>query len=152
MHTARLLIVSPSMHCAGGCLLGGCLVLGGVCFGGVPGPGGVVSQHTLRQTPPPCEQNSWHMLLKILPWPQTSFAGGNNVMGSPFSDCAKQCFEITRKINASRLQWAVTSYSWNWRTITMISWPHDAHFIFSTGYILQNRNIVIMYKRRPYIS
>ena len=26
---------------------------GGVCFGGVSAPGGVVSQHALRQTPPP---------------------------------------------------------------------------------------------------
>ena len=35
MHTARLLTVSPSMYCAGGCL-----VPGGVCLvGGVPGPG-----------------------------------------------------------------------------------------------------------------
>ena len=29
--TARLLPVSPSMQCAGGCLLGGCLLPGGVC-------------------------------------------------------------------------------------------------------------------------
>ena len=46
MHIARSLTVSPSMHCAGGCL--------------VPG-GGVY---------PPCEQNSWQTLLKILPCPK----------------------------------------------------------------------------------
>ena len=61
MHTARLLSISPSMHCTGWCLgPGGCLVLGGAWSGGaVPGSlGGVVSQHALRQTPPPpCEQN-----------------------------------------------------------------------------------------------
>ena len=65
MHTTRSLTVSPSMLCSEG---------GGVYL---PGPGGA-SQHALRQipTPPPCEQNSWHMLLKILPCPKTSFAGG----------------------------------------------------------------------------
>ena len=79
MHTARLLTVSPSMHCAGGvCSVGG-LLLGGCLFfwwwvsasGGclLLGGGGVVSQHALRQTPP-CEQNSWHTLLKILPCPK----------------------------------------------------------------------------------
>ena len=73
MHTARLLTVSPRMHCAGGvsasggCLLrGGCLLPGeAVCFpggclllGGVSASGGGaacfqgVSQHALRQTPP----------------------------------------------------------------------------------------------------
>ena len=40
MRTARLLPVSPSMHCAGGvssrgCLLWGCLLQGGVCSGDV---------------------------------------------------------------------------------------------------------------------
>ena len=44
MHTARLLTVSPSMLCAGE---------GGVCLA----RGGVVSQHALRQTPSPREQN-----------------------------------------------------------------------------------------------
>ena len=41
MRAARLLPISPSMHC-GGCLLGGrgYLLPGGVCFGGVSGPGG----------------------------------------------------------------------------------------------------------------
>ena len=68
MHTARLLTVSPSMHCSRrGYLLGGSATgvwlvpggawSGGVCLvGGVPSPGGglggVVSQHALRQTPP----------------------------------------------------------------------------------------------------
>ena len=49
----------------GGFFPEGCLSRGmvsaqeSVCMGGV-------SQHALRQTPP-CGQNSWHMLLKILP-------------------------------------------------------------------------------------
>ena len=37
MHTARLLPVSPSMHCAGGCLL-----QAGICSQGVSAPGGGV--------------------------------------------------------------------------------------------------------------
>ena len=48
MHTARLLTVSRSMHCAGGgiCLARGvCLARGGLLARGV-------SQHALRQTPP----------------------------------------------------------------------------------------------------
>ena len=41
MHTARFLSASPIMHCAGE----------------VPGPGGrVISQHALRQTPPPVDR------------------------------------------------------------------------------------------------
>ena len=52
-----------------GCLLlwggvsatGGVSGLGGICSGGCLLPGGIcswgVSQHALRQTPPPCEQN-----------------------------------------------------------------------------------------------
>ena len=81
-----------------GCLLGGGSALGGNCSGGgVIAPwGGVfsqvgvcsrgcvcsrggrgicsggrcVSQHALRQRPPPCEQNSWHTPMKILPCPK----------------------------------------------------------------------------------
>ena len=34
MHTARLLTVSPSMRCSGGCLLRGVSAPGGVCCGG----------------------------------------------------------------------------------------------------------------------
>ena len=67
MHTARSLTVSPSMLCPGGVPVwswgvpgpgGGAWSQGG-CLPGprmVPGPGRVVSQHALRQTPP-CEQN-----------------------------------------------------------------------------------------------
>ena len=71
MHTARLLTVSCSMYCAGGCLVPGGLFPGGrvsrpggAGSGCVPGlgvlvpergclvPGGcLVSQHALRQTP-----------------------------------------------------------------------------------------------------
>ena len=60
-------VLGPGGSTPGGCLvlgvpaLGGvCLVLGGVCsrggawsWEGVPGPGGLVSQHALRQTPLP---------------------------------------------------------------------------------------------------
>ena len=38
---------------AGVCFPGGCLVRGGLLPEGVSGPGGVVSQHALRQKPPP---------------------------------------------------------------------------------------------------
>ena len=70
MYTAHLLTVSPSMHCSGGCAWsGGLSAPGGVCAPGVPAPGcllrGVVSQHALRQTPPPHGQNSWHTLLRL---------------------------------------------------------------------------------------
>ena len=72
MRTAHLLPISPSMHCAEWVLArgGGFLLPGGVCaqWGLFPGrggllPGGVclgsvcVSQHALRQTPNPREQN-----------------------------------------------------------------------------------------------
>ena len=78
MRTARLLPVSPSVHCSWGkgawfwvgvCSWGsawsqGCLLLGAGPRG-VPGPGGllcvVVSQHALRQTPLPREQNHRHV-------------------------------------------------------------------------------------------
>ena len=49
----------------GRCLLQGGLVPGGVCSGGVV----VVSQHALRQTPPP-PWTEWQTGVKILPWPQ----------------------------------------------------------------------------------
>ena len=88
MHTACLLTVSSSMHCAGwislagegSALPGGCLPSQGVSTlqGGrsaLP-EGVVVSQHALRQIPL-CGQNSWHTLLKILPCPQTLFVGSN---------------------------------------------------------------------------
>ena len=96
MHTARLLIVSPSMHCAEwGCLLRGSLLLGVVCSGGgrcllwgVSAPGGVCSRgmsapggmwyssYTEADTP------LWTEFLthatENITLPQTSFAGGNN--------------------------------------------------------------------------
>ena len=90
MHTARLLTVSPSMHCAGGSpcqgglLVGGCLLArGGVSLLGrsaLPKGGcllarGVVSQHALRQTPPPWTEFLTHATENIT-LPQTSFAGG----------------------------------------------------------------------------
>ena len=88
MRTARLLTISPSMQCSGGCLLQGgdcsqggacsqgCLLLGGVCPWGMrclflEGVwlllGGYPSMHWGRA---PHVQNSWHTLLKILPCPK----------------------------------------------------------------------------------
>ena len=95
MHTARLLIVSPSMHCAGVVPApGGCLLPGGVCSrgGGVLGPGGsaqgglvpagcllpgggwVAPHHAPRQTPP---ANKMADRCKNITLPQTLFVGGN---------------------------------------------------------------------------
>ena len=75
MRTARALTISPSMLCGGGGVCsGGCLLQrGGVCSWGVSAPGGCLpggypSMHWGR--PPPCEQNSWHMPMKILPCPK----------------------------------------------------------------------------------
>ena len=48
---------------------------GGVCSGGVSAPGGWVSQHALRQTPPPPVDR--HTLVKILLWPNFVAAGNN---------------------------------------------------------------------------
>ena len=55
MHTACLLTISPSMHCAGGCLVcgvsapGGCLVQGGAWSGGCLVQGGAWSGGCLVQ-------------------------------------------------------------------------------------------------------
>ena len=88
MHTARLLTVSPSMHCAGGrglhnqgwsALQGGGLPCrgGGLpCQGGCLLARGVVSQYALRQTPPLWTEFLTHATENIT-LPQTSFAGGN---------------------------------------------------------------------------
>ena len=64
---------------------GVCMVLGvcawsrwGAWSQGVHGPGGVVSQHALRQTPPPV--NRMTDRCKNITLPQTSFAGGKNVL------------------------------------------------------------------------
>ena len=80
--------------CSGGCLVwgvcswggvwsrgsapgGGCL-LGGSAPGGCLLPGAHPSMHWGRH-PPPCGQNSWHTLVKILPWPNFVAAGKNRV-------------------------------------------------------------------------
>ena len=76
MHTARLLTVSPSLHCTGGGLVRGDVCSrgvpgpGGVCFGGcllwgVPGPQEGCGIPACTEADPPCEQNSWHTPLKI---------------------------------------------------------------------------------------
>ena len=58
----------------GGSAPGGCLV---------PGEReGVVSQHVLRQTPPPLWTEFLKHASKNITLPQTSFAGGNNVSGN----------------------------------------------------------------------
>ena len=103
MRTARSLTVYPSMLCSGG--WGGLFRGGGAWSRGVPSPGGawfgeggawswgggawsgaclvrgVVSQHALRQTPPP---PPWTEFLthasENITLPQTSFAGGNKVL------------------------------------------------------------------------
>ena len=106
MRTARLLTVSPSMHCSGGCLLlggvclGGCVCLSGVCLPGgrcLPLVPGCVSQHAMRQTPP---------LLKIMTdtcknftLPQTSFAGSNKISLTLLSTDPR----VPKKINLSSL-------------------------------------------------
>ena len=100
MRTARLLPVSPSMHCSGGCTCWGCVPGPGGCTcwgvylvpGGVPGPGGVylpggctwsggvylVGGCTCPGTPP---VNRMTDRCKNITLPQTSFAGGNNSVG-----------------------------------------------------------------------
>ena len=73
--------------CSGGCLLlGGCLLpggllWGGVCSWGVSARGGhwYPSMHWGRH-PPPCGQNSWHTLVKTLPWPNFAAAGKKRKM------------------------------------------------------------------------
>ena len=66
----------------GGCLLPGvwyrgCLIRGGCLVRGVCSQGGVcIPACTEADTlPPPCGQNSWHTLVKILPWPNFVAAG-----------------------------------------------------------------------------
>ena len=65
IHTARLLTVSPSMHCAGGLLRGGCLRSGGCLLLG----GGGIPACTEAEHPPPVDR-ILDTLLKILPCPK----------------------------------------------------------------------------------
>ena len=74
MRTARLLPVSPSMHCAGGpCLLPGrCLLVGSLLPGGSALGG--VSQHAVRQTPDSGQNDRQvykHNLRKLRLWAVT---------------------------------------------------------------------------------
>ena len=101
MRTGRSLTVCGSLlpggvSSGGGSHLGG-LIPGGLWFGGVSAPrgvsalggvcsrevsawgmsaprGGVISQHALRQTPPPSKTES-QMPVKTLPWPNFVVAG-----------------------------------------------------------------------------
>ena len=70
-------VCSGGSVCFGGCLLlwGGCLLLGGVCFWGGVCSGRVYS--SMHWGRPPHAQNSLHMLVKILPWPNFVAAGKN---------------------------------------------------------------------------
>ena len=64
--------------CFQGCLLpGGCLLLGVSHSKGGLLPGGCIPAYTEADTLPPCGQNSWHTLLKILPWPNFVAAGND---------------------------------------------------------------------------
>ena len=83
MRTGRSLTVCCSVlpgGGVGGCLLpGGCLLWGGVCllWRECLLPGGCIPACTEANTLPPCGQNSWHTLVKILPWPNFVAAGNN---------------------------------------------------------------------------
>ena len=66
MHTARLLTVSPSMHCARGCVAGVYQV-----------PGGGIPACTEAEPPPPPWTEFLTHATENITLPQTSFAGGN---------------------------------------------------------------------------
>ena len=70
--------------------------------GYLPGPGGV---YLVRHSPP-CGQNSWHTLLKILPCPQTSFAGGKK--DGPLTE-----FLDPLKIHHMYVLWSNTKLQWS---------------------------------------
>ena len=91
----------------------GCLVLGdawsrgGLLLGGGgvgPGPGGeeggVISQHALRQTPP---VNRMTNRCKNITLPQTSFAGGKNMLRQQKDIVLHTCFCLNTYENKSRL-------------------------------------------------
>ena len=103
MHTARLLPVSPSMHCAGG---------------GVSAPGGVCSQDEVVYSsmqwgrPPSYGQNSWHTLLKILPCPNCVVGGNKKAFQSnanrPLGQYAlhnEQVWKCPRGVVGVSVQW-----------------------------------------------
>ena len=140
MCTARLMPVSPSMHCSQmdvpaqgvylpggnvylpggwgvpgwGCTgLGGCICWGWVylargctCLGGVPAqgeylPGGYLLGDAPAQVLPCCEQNSWHMLLKVLPCPKLRLRAVN-IHHAEFTILVNRCiysFDVTTLCN-----------------------------------------------------
>ena len=127
MRTARLLPVSPSMHCVGGCTCPGevylplvrgvylPLVLGGcTCWGGVPtsGPGGGVPAsdrggvYLPRYSPP---VNRITDTCENITLPQTSFAGGKN------------CSQLVCLTEYSCKKLVKLYY--NWDTMNKV-WPH----------------------------
>ena len=90
MRTARLLPVSPSMHCSGGCTcLGGVPARGVYLPGGLPARGGVPAQRGVpaQVLPPPWTEFLTHATENIT-LPQTSFAGGKN-MQLPSDSCSQ---------------------------------------------------------------
>ena len=86
MHCSRGVYLPRGCTCQGGMCtcrgvgctwLGGCICWGWVylprgctCLGGVPAQGEYLLGDAPAQVLPCCEQNSWHMLLKILPCPK----------------------------------------------------------------------------------
>ena len=90
MHTARLLTVSPSMHCAGGVSLpGGSPCWGGALPGGLPCQGGIPA--CTETDPPPCGQNSWHVT-EILPCPKLCLRAVIKEMGRCYDTKSPKTF------------------------------------------------------------
>ena len=103
-------VCSCGVSAPGGCLLpGGSAVEGGVCSGGVSagesavGGGGVWSQDTLRQRPPPLWTES-QMPVKTLPWPNFVAAGNNQ---SSWNYCSIARFFIHVSCNNKTLLFKV---------------------------------------------
>ena len=91
------------------CTEQGCLLWGGGVPAprrGVPAPGGwYPSMHW--GSPPPCEQNSWHTLLKILPCPK--LAGGNDPAVSSRVKTNTNFKTNYLEIKLSQMEWLMTS-------------------------------------------
>ena len=94
MRTARLLPVSPSMHCAGGVSTpGGCLLPGGSALGrGIP---------ACTEADP--SGNRMTDRCKNITLPQTSFVGGKNQEGKESSEAEQKFRESPNLINKATL-------------------------------------------------